>query len=135
MHRLFTLKKNLETYVFHSDKLKEIKKPLKEILLGKLKDKYTAFPIPETLEEWKKEQKKYKSILNNTLVETVNHNSLNPRIESGIVIPDYFLERVVFDSENGISIPGLLFLPDNWITPNNIWICLDDHGKNKLKEM
>jgi len=128
----FHPKKNLETYVFHSDKLKEIKKPLKEILLGKLKDKYTAFPIPETLEEWKKEQKKYKSILNNTLVETVNHNSLNPRIESGIVIPDYFLERVVFDSENGISIPGLLFLPDNWITPNNIWICLDDHGKNKF---
>ncbi|MHB8276331.1 MAG: alpha/beta hydrolase [Candidatus Humimicrobiaceae bacterium] len=125
----FYPKKNLRTYVFDNDKLKEIEKPLKNILIQKSKEKYVKFKLPKDLEEWNIKQIEYREKLKNMMVKTIDHGPLNPKIVSGIETKGYYIERVMLDSENGIFIPGLLFLPDNWMNPNNVWICLDDCGK------
>lgn len=125
----FYPKKNLRTYAFDNDKLKEIEKPLKNILIQKSKEKYVEFKLPKDLEEWNIKQIRYREKLKKMMVKTIDHSSINPKIVSGIETKGYYIEKVMFDSENGIFIPGLLFLPDNWINPNNVWICLDDCGK------
>lgn len=125
----FYPEKNLRTYVFDDDKLKEIEKPLKNILIQKSKEKYVGFKFSKDLEEWNLKQIGYREILKKMMVKTIDHSSVNPKIVSGIETKGYYIERLTLDSENGIFIPGLLFLPDNWINPNNIWICLDDCGK------
>ncbi len=126
----FKEKKNLPTYVFNNKSIREIGKPLKEMLLKKYNEKHTKTKLPNDINEWSKRKSRNIDEIKNILALPSNHNPLNPRIVSGVESPGYFVERILFDSEKGIKIPGLLFLPDNWKTPNNIWICLDDLGKN-----
>lgn len=128
----FYPKKSLRTYVFGNNELREIEKPLKNILIQKLKEKYAEFKLPKNLEEWNIKQIQYREKLKSIMVKTIDHSPLKPKIISGIETKGYYVERIVLDSENGIFIPGLLFLPDNWTNPSNIWICLDDCGKNGL---
>lgn len=125
----FYPKKGFATEVFSNPKYKDIKKPLKEMLYKKYTQKYPAYIIPNTLDRWKAQKKGYHWKLDKILVKTIDASSLNPRIVSSIASEHYFVERVVFDSEAGIKITGLLFLPNNWDGPNKLWICSDDMGK------
>lgn len=106
----FYPQKNLRTYVFDSENIKQIKEPLKNMLIQKSKEKYTEFEMPKNVEEWNKEKIIYVEKLNKTLVKTMDHSPLNPRIVSGTECPGYYIERIIFNSEYGISIPGLLLL-------------------------
>jgi len=135
----FFPEKSLITNVFDNKKLRNIEKPLKNMLIKTIEKKYKKFKIPNDLTEWESIKSKYKEKLNNLIVKTIDHSSLDPVIERSTELPGYYIERIIINSEDNIYVPCLLFLPDNWITSNNIWICLDDNGKrgfieNKLFE-
>jgi len=135
----FFPEKSLITNVFDNKKFRNIEKPLKNMLIKTIEKKYKKFKIPNDLTEWESIKSKYKEKLNNLIVKTIDHSSLDPVIERSTELPGYYIERIIINSEDNIYVPCLLFLPDNWITSNNIWICLDDNGKrgfieNKLFE-
>jgi len=126
----FVPEKGLPTYVFEDEELREIKVPLKRMFLEAANKKYRKPNTPETLEDWGTIKINQREILNRMMVKTIDHSFLNPRIVSTTESPGYYVERIMIDSEEGITLPCLLFLPDEWNVPNNVWICIDDNGKN-----
>lgn len=125
----FHPKKDLPTYVFDNKNLKDIKKPLQHILIKRFKETYKKPEMPSNLENWDGQKNKYRQRLKQLMVKTIDHSPLNQKIVSSTGGPGYYIERIILNSEDNITIPGLLFLPDNWIEPVNVWICLDDNGK------
>ena len=126
----FMPKKGLPTQVFDAPSLKEIQVPLSNMFREIANKKYASIKIPATLHEFEKLKSRYKERLNSIMVKTIDHNFLNPREISGTEYPGYYIERILLDSEAGITIPCLFFLPDEWIKPNDVWLCIDDNGKN-----
>jgi len=131
----FYPKKGLKTYVFDSkdykygDAKKEIEIGLKKFFLKISMLKYKELNALDITKNWAEIKKNHIKKLNEILVKTIDHSPLQPKIISTLELKGYFVEKIVIESEDGITIPGLLFLPDKWDKQNNIWLCLDDLGK------
>jgi cephalosporin-C deacetylase-like acetyl esterase len=116
-------------FCFPTHKALDSEAILREKIRAKTETNSKWPPLPAQLAELPGWQKEIRRTIQNILGPFPEQGPLHTRLFNQVCESGILAERITFQSEEGITIPGLLILPENWKHPIPVVIYAGEWGK------